>query len=756
MKRDLGSMLAGAAVPGDGAHNFVQSQLNSGEPQLPQYDPSAGWHKGKELGLFAAGFAPGAGIAAASGNMPNADGGFEPSAADDWRAGNYFSAAMKGLGAAGDAAYAVPGIGSAAGAALHTPLAMKMAMAAVPMAKRSTALTDISKLPVDDAIKVARKEPHLIKAGDQSEGFYVGGPRDINSKRGLTNRRQGFDAYVAADPRGSDWYDRYRNAVTEVTGGDQQQMDWMTKTHGMMSAGVDPGSETQFALRETSGQVAGMPVKAARPAQHEALQAAIDNKDPSHIMLGDKTGEYARLIHPDQSHQGATGVNDFRHARNWGYTEASGDAQRDALTDAQHRFMDYETALAVDRANKAGVGGRNDWTGEQLQAAPWVRQKAEAIAETRKMPYEEAFGHANNTIADFFPKHTAYATHESMPGPSTGHLPDLPHADQATRDAYSSDPRSLWNNAPGGRDAIYSGLGVEGTGVNMRVQPSIDMTGSYVPAGMERQFNQGQTARPLVAFQTKDAGGANLAVKQVATADKALLNAGELTRAYIDAQDAGAWHKPFTDGKASAMQSYFTPMDRKATVGEIDELQRVASMHGLPDVIDSGQGLTATNFGGSYGPQPGPYTNRGRKAVEKALPQATPAEAGAPQRAAIDSRYAGLEDEWAQGVGSGAATDKLLAALNQNPQMRAAFNNNPYIGQNAAARMDRDAGLASQFGGVRPDIQNARQAISGPAGWVDRLEAARRSGVALPAIGAGLLAPSLLQGRTSPQGPEEM
>jgi hypothetical protein len=118
MKRDLGSMLAGAAVPGDGAHNFVQSQLNSGEPQLPQYDPSAGWHKGKELGLFAAGFAPGAGIAAASGNMPNADGGFDPSAADDWHAGNYFSAAMKGLGAAGDAAYAVPGIGSAAGARL--------------------------------------------------------------------------------------------------------------------------------------------------------------------------------------------------------------------------------------------------------------------------------------------------------------------------------------------------------------------------------------------------------------------------------------------------------------------------------------------------------------------------------------------------------------------------------------------------------------------------------------------------------------
>ena len=745
MKRDLGSMLAGAAVPGDGAHNFVQSQLNSGEPQLPQYDPSAGWHKGKELGLFAAGFAPGAGIAAASGNMPNADGGFEPSAADDWRAGNYFSAAMKGLGAAGDAAYAVPGIGSAAGAALHTPLAMKMAMAAVPMAKRSTALTDISKLPVDEAIKVARKEPHLIKAGDQSEGYYVGGPRDINSKRGLTNRRQGFDAYVAADPRGSDWYDRYRNAVTEVTGGDQQQMDWMTKTHGMMSAGVDPGSETQFALRETNGQVAGMPVKAARPAQHEALQAAIDNKDPSHIMLGDKTGEYARLIHPDQSHQGATGVNDFRHARNWGYTEASGDAQRDALTDAQHRFMDYETALAVDRANKAGVGGRNDWTGEQLQAAPWVRQKAEAIAEKRKMPYEEAFGHANNTIADFFPKHTAYATHEALPGPSTGHLPDLPTASQEARDAYSSDPRSLWNNAPGGRDAIYSGLGVEGTGVNMRVQPSVDMQGSYVPEGMDRQFNLGQTARPLVAFDTSGPA------KTVAPADRKLLDAGEQLRAYVDAQDAGAWHKPYFDGKASASNSYFMPMDRKATPEELTALGNAAGAHGLSDVIDTGQGVTATSF---Y-PGPPTFDSKGRKAVEEALGSALPEGAGLPQRAAVDSGYADFTDAWKQGEGSGAATRQLLSQFDGSPQLYDAFNNNPYIPQNAGARLTRDEEMGAQFGGVRPDIQNARRILSEGPGGLDRLREALGRGVALPAIGAGLLAPSLLHQKTSQSGPEE-
>lgn len=683
------------------------------------------------LGQFAYGLTNLGGLQDAAGLL----GG--PSLRENLAAGNKFDATMQGVGM-------IPVVGGAA----------KLAMAAIPKAasaagkmaqavKRSTDLADISKLPRDEAIAIARKEPHLIQAGDQSEGFYVGGPRDIMSKRGLTNRRKGFDAYVAADPRGADWYDRYRAGVTEVTGGDPQSIDWMTKLHGMMSAGVDPGSETQFALREMNGQIAGMPVKAARPEQHASLQRAIDALDPTKIMLGDKTGEYARLIHPDQTHQGATGVNDFRHARNWGYTEASGADQRDALTAAQHRFMDYETALAVDRANKAALGGKTDWTGEQLQAAPWVRQKGLAISEKRKMPYEDAFLEANKTIADFFPKHTAYATHEAIPGPSTGHLSDLPNAPQDVRDAYSADPRSLWSNAPGGRDAIYSGLGVDGTGLNMRVRPSIDMQGAYKPEGMDLQFNRGQTARPLVAFATKDAAGNDLPAKLVAPADRTLLDTGELTRAYIDAQDAGAWHKPFFDGKASHSNSYFIPMSRKATPDELTRLREAGSQRGLVDIVDTGEGITATSF---Y-PDPPRLDTKGRKEVEGLLGAASPVGAGAPQRAAVDSGYADLTGEWKQGVGSGAATRKLLAKINQNPQLRAAFDNNADIASNALARMERDAEYAAQFGATRADIQNARKIIGeGGKGWVTRLEKALKEGALLPALGAAILGPAMMRG----------
>jgi hypothetical protein len=117
----------------------------------------------------------------------------------------------------------------------------------------------------------------------------------------------------------------------------------------------------------------------------------------------------------------------------------------------------------------------------------------------------------------------------------------------------------------------------------------------------------------------------------------------------------------------------------------------------------------------------------------------------------VDSGYLGLTDKWAQGEGSGAVTRHVLDTVGQNPQLYAAFNTNPYIPQNAANRLNRDAGLSGEFGGVRQDLQNARQIMSQGPGGLDRLREALGKGVALPAIGAGVFAPALLrQGEPQP------
>lgn len=615
---------------------------------------------------------------------------------------------------------------------------------------KSAQLPDITTMPTEEAIKIARKQPHLIPSSESAEGAYVGGPREIQSKRGLTNLRKEFDAYVAADPRGADWYDRYRQGVKDVTGGNRKQADWMSAQEGQWSAGVSPESEIQFALKENNGSLAGMPVKSARPAQHQAHLRAIEMNDPSQYQLGEKTGEYARLVNPFQDRPaGATGVNDFRHARNWKYTETSGDAQRGGLGATQHKFLDYETALAVDRANTNALGGRTDWSGEKLQAAPWVRQKAMDIMERNpKLTYEEAFGEANKTIADFFAKHTAYATGEVQPGSATRHLPDSMNASQAERIEYAGDPRASFAKADGGRDLVYGGLQLGDTGVAARVLPSREMQGFYKnPEGVV-ETNPGEAHRLLVAF---DQGEGN--TKSLPKAEKALLDAGEMYRAYISAQNAGAAHKRWIGGLVGDTNGYAIPMEGKSNPEQMLAVKGVTDRYGMPDVVDTGGGLTLANFGGSGGAAVGPLQPGAqrlpdmadRKVVKGLLGELDKVLPGAqPERSKIDAAYQDLTSQWREPEGSGAATRAMLEQINQTPEIRSAFNNNPHIPKDALERMALDQDWAGKWGAPRGDIQNARSIIGQGAGWVDRLEEALKRRAYLPAGLFGLPAAGML------------
>lgn len=632
-------------------------------------------------------------------------------------------------------------------------------MTALRGVKQSTDLPSVRDMEIQRAIATARREPHLIPAGNQSEGYYIGSPPDITSKRALTNRRKEFDAYVAADPRGADWYDRARLGLSEATGGDPAQNYWATRQHGMFSAGVDPISEAGYVIKELNANIAGTPVKAARPAQHEAHMAAVAAGDPDLYMLGKKTGMYAQKLLPEQTQLGATGVNDFRYKNQWGYPG------RESPTEAQHRFMDYETALAVDRANRTMLGGRSDWTGEKLQAAPWVRQKALKLLadrpamtekytlagyspeEAQRLAYEDAFQLAQITPADAYKRMAAFATHEAVPGADTGHLPGSIKASPEERALYSADPLSTWATAPGGRDVIYSGLGTP-NGPKMRVLPTTEMTGNYTPEGGPTEFNPGWVARPVTATQTSTTGPYRLA-----PADRALLEAGESVRAYIDAQNAGAAHRNFPQGRARDLMSYFIPMERGATQGEIQRMATAGSKVGLGDVVDTGRGMTVTSF---YPPLEGGYSTKQRRAIEDALRIAKPEGSRDLNRVFTDAIYQNYVDKWKKGVGSGAATEKLLQDVSKTPEIYRAFNENSGIAQMALNRLQRDEAWSKKWGATREDIQNARRIIGGNAspGWLDRLQDAVKKGALLPAVVAPFLSPEILQSARKSEEPE--
>ena len=636
-------------------------------------------------------------------------------------------------------------------------------------------LKSIRGLPVADAIKIARKEPHLRASAESSEGFYIGGPRNIKNRKQLLAARRAFDARVAADYRGGDWYDRYRASVDELTGGDPVSNAWMSAQEGQWSAGVDPGSEFGFALKENTGVLTGFPVKAGRPLPHLMHKEAARLNDITKYMRGPKTGEYADHVIPGSKLANtATGVNDFRYAQEWGFTDTAGKPQTQGLNEAQHAWLDHETALAVDRANKKALGGRTNWTGEQLQAAPWVRQKAgdlfgsgnsyrkrakaELVREgylaktldketIEKRALENAFRDADRTIANFGDKHTAYGTYESMIGPNTGNLPGIENISEAQRAAMHADPRSSWATAPRGRDSMYAGLRYGDTGVAARVLPTVESQGIYMPPGGQLEMNAGGVARPLVGFETLPSG-----VKILPKGDRAMITAGETLRSALASQDAGAAHVVTRGGLVDDQRSVRIPMNRKLTPDELtqlrdrlstDEFAEKPSGYNLNDIIDTGTGVTATRFPYFEGvgpaappvPLPGKTFSLLKNEIDSILPDASEA-----QRGSVDAIYTDLTDAWQKGQGSGAVSQKVLDAINVTPEMRAAFNNNPYLAENAINHLERDRDLAAKYGTTaREDLQRLRQIVADGPGWIERLEQAVRQGGIVPALAAAVI-----------------
>ena len=636
--------------------------------------------------------------------------------------------------------------------------------------KKMADLPNIRELPIDVSLKIAEKEPHLILSGKGSEGAYVGGPRNIKNRDDLEAMRARFDQRIEDGVKGGDWYRRANTDIDTVTGSDARQNDFMSAQQAMYSAQSSPETELNFALRDNNSSIAkGLPDQSKTGGQMRSSIKAIETKDPSNYQLGQKTGEYANRINPNpKEFETATGVNDFRHLRNIEFTEVTGEAQVGAVGTAGHAFADYETALAVLRANNKKLGGRSDWTGEEIQAAPWVKQKGTDFYNRYKPRYmqeaakelnvdynpeilrnnsdplvtalakQNAFDYANTTIGDSFNKHTAFGTYEAQPFAGSGQLPGLQTATEAERNAFMADPRSTWATAPGNRDAIYSGMGLEDTGVNLRVRPTTQMRGEYTPPGGVLESNAGEVARPLVGFEYADIPGKfnnkgkpiKTTTKTMPQSEQQIMNVGEATRAYIDVQGAGAWHKNWLAGKVEDSKNVFVEANKpiKATESQINQAKLIANKYGYTDVIDTGQGLTVTNFD-----KPPTLNKLQRKNLVKELTTID----GYKDAYAIntDSGYLGFENALKQPQGTGAVTQQYLEYLNEAPkELIKALDNNPYIPQNALARISRDKAFSIKHGSTRADIENARTIIGKGPGWVGRLEKALKTGAILPAI----------------------
>ena len=627
------------------------------------------------------------------------------------------------------------------------------------------ATPDLRQIDRDEAIRVARSEPHLIQ---DANGQYVGAPRGMTTPEQIQAMREAFDKDVEAGAVGGDWYERAREFNREVSGNDPYRQKLIANEEALWSAQANPDTNLGFGLNARTDYEAGKYGDKYRTGQqarsYEEARRAMDlarsveaergmmghnqgpaltdiEVEPSGLSrLGKKTGIYGQHLDPTVA-PATTGTNDIWHARGFGYTNQDGTLFSRALTPQEHRFLDYETMLAVDRANAANLAGRSDWTGAEIQAAPWVAGKGRALAQRGNKPLEQGIAEAAQTYPDVAPKYTYSTPIEQIPGANTGLLPNLINADDATKAAFTA--RANWKDS-NGRDALWSELG-------MPTRYTNDTLGAYRNSAGNVEFNPLEIGRPMSGFGLNEAGNPVANPRMAAG-----LSMGQAARGLLDFQEGTPWNKFITHGAGPDKTSIHVGIGRNPTREELDALMQLGQKHGL-DLTNTEGGVGFINFKDNQ-----TTTSVGKdlkagllKEIKSILPDAT------VQRARFQGDYfdlaeSGVNQLAKENQGKGLATKKLFDNLSDlrdtAPDYYKRILDSESISAKARANLDRL--MESGGKGQRPDYERLLKIVGedGLRGLLDRVTKLGYRG--LPAIGGMGTAGAVLNSSASKDGSE--
>lgn len=603
-----------------------------------------------------------------------------------------------------------------------------------------------------EVLRSARAGEHL----KPTPGGYVGAPRTVTSGQALGAMRRAMDkdfqdsvqAVRLADPdRLGTWYDRAKQGIAESA--EPYQLPRTLEQHGVYSAGVSPESELGFALKHLNSRVAGEPAMAYRGAPMRNLDTAVAEDRPAN--MGFKIGEYANKNDPRIPNAGLFGVNDFRRAQGMGYTDPQGNPWKAGVSETMHPFMDAETALQVDRANKAGTGGRTDWAGPHIQEVPWVYGKAQDIHSRGKQGrfggdelqgIKSALQEANNTARDYMYKHAASATHEAVPGASLGHVPQVLDMTPAQKLEYGRTGRwdmpapeyalsDMGSVGAGNRDIVYGAAGY-------RQLPSREAEGLYINRLGGVETNPMTIARPLMDYPT---GGGGL----MAPESRKMADTLEQFRAFVDAQEAGAYNLPNTMGSVKGKNSLVLDSRKlnpnrlqDPSAGIIPTSQQLADMNKVME--GTGFGVSATNRGVAVFPfDPMMDSKEASKILKSRQKQLTAIYPSTAEKSLTTTGYVpGIGKRSPEGPlstapYSGEATGDLLTAFSElHPSVAMNISESEAIRAAIREKALRDAKL----GGTRGDIQESRRFFS-EADWPKAVEMIRK-GASVPAALAAL------------------
>lgn len=625
------------------------------------------------------------------------------------------------------------------------------------------AAPNLRRMSAEDAAVAARLEPHLIRRPD---GSYIAAPDWIRTPEDLARMRAELDQMIEEGIPYRGWYQRSRDFTREISGGDPTRERHISQGLGLFSPQASPDTNLNFQAQALNAYERGDPRAlvrtGAQAARYNEARAAMESDpatrigrvvrgeedavgighnsrffpeedtridDVPNMRLGRKTGVYAQQIDPSAPYA-PTGTNDTWMARAFGYRNPDGSegAFSGSITPSMHTFMDYETVLAVDRANRARLGGDEPLSAANIQELAWVVKGARDMAARLGIPYEEAVRRMNRTYPDYAGNYSASLPHEQVPGQMTGILPRMLESTPeggALRRAFTD--RATWRSATG-NDALAQDLGLMNR--YMSREPGI-----YRNSRGEVEYNPVDVSTVIAPNVPIGAG-----MRGVEPETGRTLSGMQAVRGLLDAQEGTPWsyiQAAGTDnvGRGRGQHSSLrvegnAPLTREQAAA----LAAIADREGLV-MSNARYGANLLDFADTQNRQAGQRMARVAPEIQQAIPGAR------VTRGRNDGDYVDLGGERrlyaAENAGRGMATQEAMRVINEMPPgALERLLDSPSARQKAAQNLQR----LREFGGLgdRPDYE-AMLRIVATSGLRGLREHIRRYGPAgLPAVLATL------------------
>jgi len=493
-----------------------------------------------------------------------------------------------------------------------------------------------------DAARVAQTEAHLVPKND---GGFIGAPSNIMNKQDLNSIRNVFDNEVFLGAGGADWYDN-ATAWNRASTSSAAAAHGQSRNLALHSAQSTPETNLQFALKGDRSYAAGTPAPVTRTSL-QADKLYNSYRTGEDIPLGPKTDVYSGHMDPTVP-EPVTGTNDIWHARAFGFRDAAGKPWDAALSGAQHKFLDYETVLATQRANNASLGGRSDWTPGKIQAAAWVTGKGRELAKKKGISLEAGIEEAKKAYAEYAHKHTVSMPSEQVPGAASGILQGMT---PAQRKKFSSE--ATWSDPKTGRDLS--------TPYDTFTPPGEQGLGAYMNSAKKMEPNLVEVNKSLVPFD--DVKG----VKTVPDYAWEPIRAQAAVRGLVDMQEGSTAHiiKPGA-GPRTAMDIQSGPLDKPS----LKKLLAAGDKHdmGLVSNTEGGYAMARSEHFDDVPdlPKASKALTKGEGALVKEL-RGIVGDAPIIRRGAWQGEYIDLSAEMAK-PGKGKMVDKVLGVLDEVKQ----------------------------------------------------------------------------------------